>query len=120
VGLEIDGEARDGVVLSVRAAEAMGASDRGRAVWVEIEPGEVAAAILDGATVLVRAERVEATDVLAVPVAALLALTEGGFAVERLEAGEPVVVPVEAGAFAGGLVAIAGEIRAGDLVVVPE
>jgi peptidoglycan hydrolase-like protein with peptidoglycan-binding domain len=32
VGLEIDGEARDGVVLSVRAAEAMGASDRGRAV----------------------------------------------------------------------------------------
>ena len=120
VVLEISGaQARDGVVLNVRVAEGM-PSDRERAVWVEIEAGEVATEILDGTPVRVRAERTEATDVLAVPVAALLALAEGGFAVERLEAGVPVVVSVETGAFAGGLVAISGEIGAGDVVVVPE
>jgi hypothetical protein len=66
---------------------------------------------------LVRQER---ADVLAVPVNALLALLEGGYAVERLtDSGESELVAVETGLFADGWVEVTGELAAGDAVVVP-
>ena len=55
---------------------------------------------------------------LAVPVRALLALAEGGYAVERVTATGTELVPVELGAFADGYVQVTGTVAAGDTVVV--
>ena len=59
-------------------------------------------------------------DVLAVPVNALLALAEGGYAVEVERDGRRELVGVELGLFADGMVEVKGSgLRAGDRVVVP-
>jgi len=61
-----------------------------------------------------------AYDVLAVPVTALLALSEGGYAVEVDDGGSTHLVAVEPGMYADGLVEItSGDLTAGDRVVVP-
>ena len=58
--------------------------------------------------------------VLSVPVAALLARPEGGFAVEAVIAGASTLVPVDTGLFAAGRVEVTGEgIAEGMLVGVP-
>jgi peptidoglycan hydrolase-like protein with peptidoglycan-binding domain len=58
--------------------------------------------------------------VLAVPVNALLALAEGGYAVEVERDGRRQLVGIETGLFADGQVEVEGEgLRAGDQVVVP-
>jgi peptidoglycan hydrolase-like protein with peptidoglycan-binding domain len=58
--------------------------------------------------------------VLAVPVGALLALAEGGYAVEVERQGRRQLVGVETGLFADGQVEVSGGgLRAGDRVVVP-
>ncbi|HET8683974.1 MAG TPA: peptidoglycan-binding protein, partial [Micromonosporaceae bacterium] len=63
----------------------------------------------------------ERKDVLTVPVAALLALAEGGYGLELSGAGGSRVVAVQAGLFAGGRVEVRGEgLAAGMAVVVPE
>ncbi len=61
-----------------------------------------------------------ASNVLAVPVTALLALSEGGYAVEVVEGGATRLVAVETGLFAGGLVEVtASGLSADDVIVVP-
>ena len=64
-----------------------------------------------------------AEDVLAVPVEALLALSEGGYAVERVEGDSSNLVGVETGEFASGLVEVrptrGARLVQGDRVVVP-
>jgi hypothetical protein len=72
---------------------------------------------LDEAPVSVRVVTSAATDVLAVPVDALLALAEGGYAVDR--GGDGGLVRVETGAFADGWVEVTGDLAEGDEVVVP-
>jgi hypothetical protein len=75
---------------------------------------------LDEAPVTVRVVTSQASDVLAVPVDALLALAEGGYAVERRGAtGTTELVGVELGAFADGWVEVTGELAEGDEVEVP-
>jgi hypothetical protein len=78
-----------------------------------------ASGALDQAPVDVRVVTVEAADALSVPVEALLALAEGGYAVERPDGS---LVGVRVGAFADGFVAIeptSGTIAEGDEIVVP-
>lgn len=59
-------------------------------------------------------------DVLAVPVAALLALAEGGYGVEIIEGDTTRIVAVKIGMFSGGQVEVSGEaIAEGMLVGVP-
>lgn len=58
-------------------------------------------------------------DVLLSPVEAVLALAEGGYAVEVIEGDTSRLVAVELGKFADGLVQITGDVREGDLVAVP-
>lgn len=59
-------------------------------------------------------------DVLSVPVTALLAAPDGGFALEVVDGDRTVLVPVDAGLFAGGRVEVSGEgIAEGVRVVVP-
>lgn len=82
----------------------------------------VAAESLDEAPVAVLVVTQTASDVLTVPVVALLALAEGGFAVERVEpSGGTRLVGVETGAFADGWVQVTSDnLAEGDDVVVPE
>ncbi len=61
-----------------------------------------------------------AVEVLAVPVKALVALSEGGYAVEIERDRRIELVGVETGMYADGLVEIRGDLGAGDLVRVPK
>ncbi|MFG3436497.1 peptidoglycan-binding protein [Nonomuraea sp. NPDC047897] len=79
-----------------------------------------AAARFDQAAVDVTFTAARREDVLTVPVAALVALREGGFGVEVVEGGSTRYVPVETGLFAGGRVEISGAgLTAGMTVGVP-
>jgi peptidoglycan hydrolase-like protein with peptidoglycan-binding domain len=72
----------------------------------------------DEVTVVVRHE--VAGDVLAVPARALLALAEGGWAVEVVgPGGTTALVGVELGAVVDGMAEITGEVAEGDEVAVP-
>lgn len=80
------------------------------------------AGTLDAAPVTVQVLTSAAQGVLAVPVDALLALAEGGYAVERVGTGPQgadELVTVETGAFADGWVEVTGDVAEGDEVVVP-
>jgi multidrug efflux pump subunit AcrA (membrane-fusion protein) len=59
-------------------------------------------------------------NVLTVPVAALLALAEGGYGVQAVDGTATKIVPVETGLFAGGRVEVSGDgLREGMTVGVP-
>jgi hypothetical protein len=74
----------------------------------------------DKAPVKVAFVAVERPNVLAVPVAALLALAEGGYGVQVVEGSGTRIVPVTPGLFADGQVEVTGEgITAGTVVGVP-
>jgi peptidoglycan hydrolase-like protein with peptidoglycan-binding domain len=110
----------DATVRSIgRVVSAPAVPDDTPNVKVEIELVEGAAGELEAAPVIVIIERVLAEDALTVPVGALMALAEGGYAVERVAAGGTEQVAVEPGQFADGLVEISGDIAEGDQVVVP-
>lgn len=72
----------------------------------------------DVTTATVTATRVIADDVLAVPVTALLAVREGGFALER--PGDPRLVRAEVGSVADGWVEIDADVAEGDEVVIAQ
>ena len=74
---------------------------------------------LDQAPVDVGFEHERAKAALTVPVSALVARPGGGYAVEVEEDGRRRLIPVEPGLTADGLVAVAGDLRAGQRVVVP-
>ena len=75
---------------------------------------------LDGAEVTVSIVRQTRPDVLSVPVDALLALREGGYALEVVDAdGGSHLVAVEVGLFDDDGVEVRGDIDVGDSVVVP-
>jgi hypothetical protein len=77
------------------------------------------AGTLDQAPVSVMITSSAARNVLAVPVEALLALREGGYAVQVAHGGTTSLVGVKLGAFADGWVQVDGAIKEGDAVVVP-
>ena len=84
---------------------------------VEITLKEVRATF-DQAPVEVEIEVARAEDALAAPVAALLALAEGGYALEVVKGDSTSLVAVDVGEFSDGWVEIiADELTAGDLVV---
>lgn len=75
------------------------------------QPGETKIEVID----------VLATDALAVPARALVALVEGGYAVEVVDSARNTgYVPVEIGEFADGWVEISGDVAEGTPVVVPK
>jgi multidrug efflux system membrane fusion protein len=75
---------------------------------------------LDGAPVTVALVGQRRENVLAVPVAALLALREGGYGVQVVTGSATDIVAVETGLFAGGLVEVSGpDLAEGTVVAVP-
>ncbi|HEY5876796.1 MAG TPA: peptidoglycan-binding protein [Ilumatobacteraceae bacterium] len=84
-------------------------------VVVELES---ASEVFDEAPVTLLVEKDAARDVLTVPVAALVALAEGGYALERVgDGGATALVGVELGAIVDGIVEVRGDITEGDVVV---
>ncbi len=121
-----DGTTVDGTVTAVGPPET--SDDPNGVPGAETTTVPVTVVLADGADAaedgpvkveLVSAER---ADVLTVPVAALLALAEGGYGVEVVDegaSGPGRVVAVGTGMFADGRVEVTGELAEGDTVVVP-
>jgi hypothetical protein len=74
---------------------------------------------LDQTPVAVELTRSAARNVLAVPVGALTALSEGGYAVEVVDHATTHLVRVDVGTYADGWAQITGDVAAGTRVVVP-
>ena len=72
----------------------------------------------DGSPITVNLVTSRAKNVLSVPVGALLALAEGGFALEKVQADNShSLVKIQTGKYAGGFVEVSGNIAEGDTVV---
>jgi hypothetical protein len=115
-----DGTMTDGTITAVGAVahEGQQGSDPTVDVTVALNDASVAGS-LEEAPVTVKITTTSAQGVLAVPVSALLALTEGGYAVERVNAdGTTTLVGVQLGPFADGWVQVSG-VNEGDKVVTP-
>lgn len=125
-GLAVDVELPDGeivpaAVTSVSTVASAAAGAGGTTFPVEIVLDDPAAAgSLEGATVDVLVLTDSVQGAVAVPVTALVALAEGGYAVEVEVEGGTRLVGVEPGFFADGLVeVIETSLTPGDRVVVP-
>ncbi|MDJ0961515.1 MAG: peptidoglycan-binding protein [Acidimicrobiia bacterium] len=124
VGLELPNEAiTTGTVVDISdVVTTIGVGPEARRVFevtIRLSNREVAAG-LDEAPVDIEVISRKATGVLAVPVDALLALAEGGYAVQVEQPGGAArFVAVDIGRFADGLVAVTGDLNEGDRVLVP-
>lgn len=116
-----DGSDTPGSVVSVAAVATAG--PQGEAAFeVKIVLDDPSVAVgLDEAPVDVEVVSDSVSDVMAVPVSALVALSEGGYAVEvDAGGGSTRLVAVEPGFYAEGLVeVVSGSLSVGDRVVVP-
>ncbi len=117
-----DGRSARGRVVEVGKVARQGEADGTAtiAVRVRLLGGAGRGSGYDQAPVDVAFERERAKAALVVPVSALLARSGGGYAVEVVEDGRRRLVPVETGLTADGLVAVKGDLREGQRVVVPE
>jgi peptidoglycan hydrolase-like protein with peptidoglycan-binding domain len=122
-----DGKAVSGKVESIGAVITAGAQDNGQesgpptvAVVVSIADQSSLGTIQQGPA-KVRFVVEERKDVLLVPVAALVALTEGGYGVQVAQGSSTRYLAVETGMFAGGRVEVRGSgLEPGVKVVVPK
>ena len=112
-----DGTVVDGVVWSVAQVATAGADGGDTTVEVVIALTEQTEQ-LDAAPVDVIVTTTIASGVLTVPFRALLALSEGGYAIEKVTGSGTQLVGVELGASGDGVVEISGDIAEGDEVVV--
>jgi peptidoglycan hydrolase-like protein with peptidoglycan-binding domain len=112
-----DGTLVDGVVWSIAQVATAGA-DGGDATVEVIVALTTQTPELDAAPVDVVVTTTIANGVLTVPFRALLALSEGGYAVEKVTATGTQLVGVELGASGDGVIEISGDVAEGDEVVV--
>jgi peptidoglycan hydrolase-like protein with peptidoglycan-binding domain len=124
MAVEVDlptGATVEGEVASVGTTLESGPDGDGETLEVEITlDDDEPAAGLDQAPVVVSIATTVADDVTAVPVAALVAVADGGYAVTVVaEDGTREQVPVEPGAWGDSHVEVDGEIAEGDQVEVP-
>jgi peptidoglycan hydrolase-like protein with peptidoglycan-binding domain len=121
-GTVVPGTIREvGAAAEQPADDGQPGTDEPATVPVVVDVADPAAAdAFDQAPVTVTLVASSAPDVLAVPVAALLALAEGGHGLEVVEGGASRVVAVETGVFSGGRVEVRGAgIAEGTVVGVP-
>ena len=119
VKIELPDDSRvDGTVATIGRVATV--KQDGSAATIEVSVALAAPiASLDAAPVDVVVTTQKATGVLVAPIRALVALTEGGYAVEKVSGASTQLVAVEPGEFGDGVVAITGEgVAEGDTVVV--
>lgn len=108
-------------VVSVGTLAITAAPGEDPTIEVTVEINELVAEDLPASevTVIVAGETIE--DALVVPTRALLSLSEGGFAVEKvLDDGRTILVAIETGTFDDGLVEVdTNQLEPGDELVVP-
>ncbi|NUT37004.1 MAG: efflux RND transporter periplasmic adaptor subunit, partial [Hamadaea sp.] len=107
-----DGRTAPGTIVAVRTVIRPAEGNNPAQTKIKVQVAMAAAktlAGLDQATVDVAFEAGKRDGVLTVPVAALLALAEGGYGVQVVDGGTTRVVAVETGLFAGGRVEVSGE-----------
>ncbi|MFK3981801.1 peptidoglycan-binding protein [Micromonospora sp. NPDC050397] len=116
VGLTLpDGKRVDGTISRTEtvietSSGAPGESEAETKIEVTVAVADPAAlAGFDQATVKVAFTAAERPEVLTVPVAALLALAEGGYGVQLVESGRTRIIAVETGLFASGRVEVSGD-----------
>jgi peptidoglycan hydrolase-like protein with peptidoglycan-binding domain len=107
-----DGKQVDGVVRRTRTVIEPGSNGGDPTTTIEVtvavsDPAVVGS--LDQATVRVEFVASTRENVLTVPVAALLALREGGYGVEVVSGSSSTIVAVTTGLFAGGQVEVSGD-----------
>lgn len=114
-----DGARLDGVVAEVETDRGLDDDRRPLPdrVVIDVDDASRLAGLGGSARVIVSGDAVD--DVLVVPVTALLALSDGGYGVEVVRDGRPVLVPVEVGLVADARVQVAEGLEEGDEVVVP-
>jgi membrane fusion protein, multidrug efflux system len=108
------GKTAEGTVTGVATVVKPGQGDNEATTAIEVtvalsDADQAAISGFDQATVDVTFTAAERRDVLTVPVAALLALAEGGYGVQLVEDGGTRIVRVETGLFSGGRVEISGD-----------
>ena len=115
-----DGTDTPGTVLSVASVASGGQGEATFEVKIALDDPLVAAG-LDEAPVDVEVISDSVSNVMAVPVSALVALAEGGYAVEvDTGNGATQLVAVDPGFYADGLVEVeSGSLAVGDMVVIP-
>lgn len=121
VEVELPDETRvDGTVAAIGRAATV--KQEGASATVEASVSLTSpVASLDAAPVDVIVSKAKATGVLVVPIRALVALAEGGYAVEKVSGATTQLIQVKPGAFGDGIVEIKGDgIAEGDSVVVAE
>ncbi|WP_456824306.1 peptidoglycan-binding protein [Cellulomonas sp. P5_E12] len=107
-------------VGTITAAEVVTVDEK-QQLSVTIAPADTTLdGLAEGTPVDVGLDQTVATDVLVVPVTALVALADGGYGVQKvLDDGGTQYVPVSTGAFAGTSVEISGDdVAEGDVLVV--
>ena len=115
-----DATTTDGTIFTVGTVAEADANGGSATITVTIVLDDPAqAGTLDQAPVTVELTKSTAKNVTAAPVRALLALSEGGYALEVKTGTATKLVTVETGAFADGYVEVTGNVKAGDRVVVP-
>lgn len=120
-----DGSTVDGTILSVGSATSTTSTGQGNqqsttttvGIDIAVPAGDLSR--FNGATAVVHLVTSKAENAVSVPVKSLLALAEGGYAVERVRDGRHTLVVVKPGAYAGGFVQVSGDLRTGDRVVTP-
>ncbi|MEU4239938.1 peptidoglycan-binding protein [Actinoplanes sp. NPDC026619] len=105
-----DGKTVPGKIVKVATTVQQGQGDQEDTTLIEVTIGfsGPAPAGLDEASVTAYFTASQRKDVLTVPVAALLALSEGGYGVQVVDGGTNRIVAVETGLFADGKVEITG------------
>jgi peptidoglycan hydrolase-like protein with peptidoglycan-binding domain len=116
-----DGRTVNGKVSTVGNVATAGSNGNPATIDVTVDLADQSAlGSLDAAPVDVTLVSAHADNVLTVPVAALVALAEGGYGVQVVAGSTSRYVTVKTGMFAGGRVAVTGDgITAGTLVGVP-
>ncbi len=116
-GSTVEGEVSHVGTVATTVAT-VGASASGPTIEVTVAVADqTALGTLDAAPVTVTLQADRAQDVLTVPVAALLALSEGGYGVQIVEGDTTRYVAVNLGMFANGRVEISGDAIAEGVVV---
>ncbi len=115
-----DGATVAGKVSTVEAASTEGSDGTPQTRITIAVADQKTLATVDRGTVVVRHAVAERKDVLTVPIAALLALAEGGYGLEIVDGGVSRTVAVQVGMFAAGRVEVTGaDVRAGTTVRMP-